>query len=111
MNKILPIILVIVLTSCSNINREDVYICNGISPAQAVEEEYRLDFIVKSDDVIVGRTSFPITSEDDYIITVKDTLNEYSYVKFDKRDETLLDKQTNLMTDKEYYTMYQCEKL
>tara|TARA_Y100000389_G_C17232188_1_gene398741 strand:- start:334 stop:669 length:336 start_codon:yes stop_codon:yes gene_type:complete len=111
MNKLLPILLVVGLASCSNMNREDVYMCNGISPAQAVKEGYRLDFIVKSDEVIVGTTSFPITSEDDYTITVRNTLNKYSYVKFYKNDETLLDKQTNVTTNKEYRTMYQCRKL
>ena len=33
------------------------------------------------------------------------------YVKFDKKDETLLDKQTNVTTNVEYHTMYQCRKL
>ena len=111
MNKFLPIFLLIILVSCSNMNREDVYICNGISPAQAVNEGYRLDFVVKSNEVIVGRATFPITSEDDYTITVRNTLNKYSYVKFDKKDETLLDKQTNVTTNVEYHTMYQCRKL
>ena len=53
MNKILPILLIVVLSGCSNMNREDVYICNGISPAQAVKEGYRLDLVVKSNEVIV----------------------------------------------------------
>ena len=111
MNKLLSTSLILLLVSCSNMNREDVYICNGISPAQAVKEGYRLDFVVKAHEVIVGRASFPITSEDEYTITVRNTLNKYSHVKFDKKDETLLDKQTNMTNGNTYHTLYQCRKL
>jgi len=111
MNKILPIILVVVLSGCSNYNREEVYMCHGISPAQAVKEKYRLDFAIEGNEVIVGTARHPITNEDEYTITVRDTINEYSYVKFDKRDETLLDKQTNVVTNTDFHTMYQCKKI
>ena len=103
--------LVVVLSGCSNYNRDEVYVCNGISPAYAIEEKLRLDFAIQGNEVVVGLMVYPITSEDEYTITAKDTINEYSYVKFDKSDETLLDKQTNVVTNTDYHTIYQCRKL
>ena len=38
-------------------------------------------------------------------------LETKAYVKFDKNDETLLDKQTNVTNGNTYHTMYQCRKL
>ena len=153
MNKILPIILVVVLSGCGIIAlqggvsmdgsygvnltklgniirgnprdfyRDEGYICNATSPASAVEEKLRLDFAIQDNKVVVGLITYPITNQDEYTITAE--VEETGYVKFDKKDETLLHKQTNgeyssrstrgdgsiVVTNTDYHTMYQCKRI